>query len=173
MKTYLLKMPCQLAYVIETDCPILGSQLTLKYGRYISECDGVAVPDIKILKTGGEYMVVIGEISEKTSSPIFCLNRFLFENPSYSPEMLALHGGAVEYCGKGYVFLAATTSGKTTLTSYLVHDGCGYITDDCVLIDRASLMLHPFAKPLHCGMCFGQLCTCTSFACLLPRRYIL
>ncbi|MBE6693917.1 MAG: hypothetical protein E7589_04065 [Ruminococcaceae bacterium] len=149
MKVYLLKMPCQSVYVIETDCPIIGSRITLKYGQHIVETDTTATPDISILKEGDEYTVTVGSVSKKTSRPIFYLNRFLFENPSYSSDMLALHGGAVEHCGKAYVFLAATTTGKTTLTSYLVSQGCGYITDDCVLLERASLMIYPFAKPLH------------------------
>lgn len=61
----------------------------------------------------------------------------------------ALHGAAVCYKNEVYLLLAPTHIGKTTLTAYLTNSGLEYVTDDCIVIDRASLMVHPFSIPLH------------------------
>ena len=63
------------------------------------------------------------------------LDEIIFDNTNYDRRIFALHGAAVEWKGKGYLFLAATASGKTTLASYLTSQGFGYITDDCILLD--------------------------------------
>ena len=60
-----------------------------------------------------------------------------------------MHGGAVEYKNGAYLIVAATTSGKTTLTSYLVSNSFGYITDDCIILYRESFKIYPFTTPLH------------------------
>ena len=150
MKLLSLKMPCQAEWIIETDCIEIISKLKMKYGKYISERKECGCSDIKIVKNNEiKYTVTIKDVVINTARPIFHLNRFLFDNPSYDNNVLALHGAAVELGGKCYVFLASTTTGKTTLTSYLIYCGCGYLTDDCVLLDRSSYMVYPFSIPLH------------------------
>ena len=150
MKLLSLKMPHQAEWIIETDCPEIISKLEMKYGKYVSECKEFRHPEISIFKNHGiDYTVTVEDGVINTARPIFHLNRFLFDNPSYDDNVLALHGAAVEWEGKCYVFLASTTTGKTTLTSYLIHCGCGYLTDDCVLLDRGSCTVHPFSMPLH------------------------
>ena len=150
MKLLSLKMPYQSEWIIETSCLDIVSKLQMKYGKYVSECKRFTPPHIKILKNdGNDYTVTIGDSVINTACPIFHLNRFLFDNPSYDDNILALHGAAIEWRGKCYVFLASTTTGKTTLTSYLIHCGCGYLTDDCVLLDRKSCTVYPFSVPLH------------------------
>lgn len=150
VKLISLKMPYQAEWIIETDSPQILSMLEMEYGRYISECEECGCPDIKIFKNDDIYYdVTIKDNAIRTSWPIFHINRFLFDNPSYDDSILALHGAAVQWGGKCYVFLASTTVGKTTLTSYLTHCGCGYITDDCVLLDRGSYMVYPFSAPIH------------------------
>lgn len=150
MKLLSLKMPHQAEWIIETDCPEIISKLEMKYGKYIREYNKSKHAEIRILKDdGANYAVTIEDRIIRTSCPIFHLNRFLFDNPSYDDNILAFHGAAVEWENKCYVFLASTTTGKTTLTSYLTRSGCGYLTDDCVLLDRKSYMVYPFSMPLH------------------------
>lgn len=150
MKLLSLKMPHQAEWIIETDCPEIISKLEMKYGKYVSECKGFRRPEISIFKNHSiDYTFATENSVINTDCPIFHLNRFLFDNPSYDDNILALHGAAVEWEGKCYVFLASTTTGKTTLTSYLIHCGCGYLTDDCVLLDRSSYMVYPCSMPLH------------------------
>ena len=150
MKSLSLKMPYQAELNIETDCLEIISKLELKYGNYIIEREKAPKNDIKILrKDANTYTVIIGESCENTSRPIFYIGRYLFENPSYNSKIIALHGAAVEHNGFCHIFLASTTSGKTTLTSYLTSNGLGYITDDCVLLDRQDLKIYPFTTPIH------------------------
>ena len=150
MKLLSLKMPHQAEWIIETDCPEIISKLEMKYGKYVSERKGFRRPEISIFKNHSiDYTFATENSVINTDCPIFHLNRFLFDNPSYDDNVLALHGAAVEWGGKCYVFLASTTTGKTTLTSYLIYCGCGYLTDDCVLIDRKSCTVYPFSMPLH------------------------
>ena len=135
LELFRLKMPYQKELVIEVDCPELLFNFEKKYGRYIVACEQIEVPDIHITKVDGDtYTVTIGETATYTSHPVLLVDQFLFEHPSYDASVFAMHGAAVECKGKSYVFLAATTSGKTTLTSYLEHCGCGYVTDECVYI---------------------------------------
>ena len=150
MKLLSLKMPFQAEWIIETDCPEIVSKLEMKYGKYVSEVKEFKHPKINILKKSDtDYIVTIEGSVINTASPIFYLNRFLFDHPSYDDNVFALHGAAIEWGGKSYVFLAPTTTGKTTLASYLIHCGFGYLTDDCVLLDRKSCMVYPFSMPLH------------------------
>lgn len=150
MKLLSLKMPYQAEWIIETDCSEIIARLEMKYGRYISECGEYRHSDIKILKNdAADYVVTIKDSVTRTAHPIFHLNHFLFENPTYSDTVFALHGAAVQWGEKCYVFLASTTTGKTTLTSYLTQCGFGYLTDDCVLLERSSYTVHPFSTPLH------------------------
>lgn len=150
MGLFLLKMPHQAERRIAVDCKDVIARLQMKYGRYIIKEEASQSADFRISKGEGKlYTVCVGDEAEATSAPIHAISRYLFEHPTYAPEVLAWHGAAVEWKGRAYVFLAATTTGKTTLTSYLVHSGFGYLTDDCVLLDRATLTVHPFVTPLH------------------------
>ena len=150
MKLLSLKMPHQAEWIIETDCSEIIAKLVMKYGRYISECKNCRQPDIKVLKhDAAGYIVTLKDSVTRTAHPLFHLNRFLFDNPTYSDSVFALHGAAVQWGEKCYVFLASTTTGKTTLTSYLTQCGFGYITDDCVLLERNSYKVYPFSTPLH------------------------
>lgn len=77
------------------------------------------------------------------------LDEIIFDNTNYDRRIFALHGAAVEWKGKGYLFLAATASGKTTLASYLTSQGFGYITDDCILLDCVDFQVYPCHTLLH------------------------
>jgi hypothetical protein len=58
------------------------------------------------------------------------------------------HAGAVECGGTGLIFPGMMESGKTTLVAGLVRAGFGYLTDEAVAIDRESLWIQPYPKPL-------------------------
>lgn len=100
-------------------------------------------------RAGGYYTVTYGGQTYDTESPLMDIHRQLFEHASYDRSVLALHGAAVAWKGRAVALLAATGSGKTTLTSYLTANGYGYLTDDCVLIDRETLVVYPSVTPLH------------------------
>ena len=109
----------------------------LKYGTYFE-----AEPPLDITPTHDV------DVSASTT-PLYDIDRYLFEHATYDESIYALHGAAVEWHGKAYLFLAATTSGKTTLTSYLTSRGFGYLTDDCILLRRSDFYVHPYATPIQ------------------------
>ncbi len=61
---------------------------------------------------------------------------------------LVVHAGAVEVGGRAAVLPAASGSGKTTLTAACVAAGAGYLTDEAVIIDRQTLQVRPYQRPL-------------------------
>lgn len=62
---------------------------------------------------------------------------------------MAFHGAGVEYNNKAYLLLAPTFTGKTTLTTFLTTKGFGYISDDCVLIDKKGLDVFSVPSSIH------------------------
>ncbi|MBQ8188153.1 MAG: hypothetical protein IJZ44_00015 [Lachnospiraceae bacterium] len=125
--------------------------MRLKYGKYlISGSDDVDGCDkITILKGQQDYEVSRAGGCVSTSAPLEIVNDILYEQRCFDPNILALHGAAVAYNGLSYLFLGATTSGKTTLTGYLASKGFKYITDDCILLDRETFCVYPYTTPLH------------------------
>ena len=98
MKLLSLKMPCQAEWIIETDCIEIISKLKMKYGKYISERKECGCSDIKIVKNNEiKYTVTIKDVVINTARPIFHLNRFLFDNPSYDNIMIKRIRVMLEY----------------------------------------------------------------------------
>ena len=96
-----------------------------------------------------EYFVSYNEHKIITDSPISYIYHYMIKDLFSQRSILALHGAAVCYKNEVYLLLAPTHIGKTTLTAYLTNYGLEYVTDDCIVIDRTSLMVHPFSIPLH------------------------
>ena len=149
MKKIFLISPFQTNYTIITNCTVLEKQLHLKYGNYISKTPTATNHTIHAIKTKNGYTIETPGISFNSNYPLYEIDKYVFDHTEYDPHVLALHGAAVEWKGKCHLFLAATTSGKTTLTSYLCENGFGYLTDDCILLDQQSLCVHPFATPIQ------------------------
>ena len=149
MKTLFLTPPYQTTCAIDTNCVLLEKQLALKYGAYISVQSAPTNHMIRVTKTENGYTIKTPTEIFVSDSPLYEIDKYLFDHTEYDPRILALHGAAVEWNGKCHLFLAATTSGKTTLTSYLCHNGFCYLTDDCILLDRKKLCVHPFATPIQ------------------------
>lgn len=144
-----INLPKQTQFTVKTDCGILSNSLRLKYGIYVNEngTDGDNV--ILAVKGDKEYRVRFKDELLYTEYPLKVIDDIMYERREYDDGIYAIHGGAVEYDGGAYIFAAATTSGKTTLTSYLTSKGFGYVTDDCILLDRQSFTVYPFTTPVH------------------------
>ena len=149
MKKILLSLPNQYPTVIFTNVKSLPSFLRLKFGKYVTDKEIPSLEEIHIWEDNGVCTFTAKEDSHTTENPLTELDRYLFEHPTYDASVLALHGAAVEWQGGANLFLAATTSGKTTLTSYLTSFGCGYLTDDCILLDRSTFLVHPCTTPIQ------------------------
>lgn len=141
--------PFQTSFTIKNNCKRLTNSIILKHGKYAIE--SISQTDITIIakKEKSGYNIYFNGNCLKTNAPLREIERIMYENRKYAEDVFAVHGGAVEFNNGAYLIVAATTSGKTTLTSYLTSNGCGYITDDCVLIDRINFNIHPFTTPMH------------------------
>ena len=138
-------------FSITTDDIDTVRALKLQYGDHImpeTQNEGNC-KSVSLLSEGTQFRVIFENTSYLTNTPLSAFSRIVFENTDYDSSVLALHGAAVEWRGKAYLFLAHTSGGKTTLTSYLVSCGFGYLSDDCILIDRETLKVHPNANPIH------------------------
>ncbi len=153
MQIAYIHLPYQMVtFKIQSKCTDIFNALSLLYGKYIYSKRPTAESEIyliEILKRENGYMVYSCDDDIFTENPLQATKDIIFENTRYSSSVMALHGAAVEYHGKAYIFIAPTTSGKTTLTSYLTQNGMGYITDDCALIDRDNLSIIPVVTPIH------------------------
>lgn len=63
-------------------------------------------------------------------------------------NVVGLHGAAVAKGDTAFLLLAKTSSGKSTLTSFLCLSGYQYITDDEIFISQETLKLQPVYKKL-------------------------
>ncbi len=146
-----ISCPFQTSFCVETEDKALLTNLRLKYGRYCVDDGDSDTPCFYVMRdfTTSHYHISWKGKELYFNSPLGCLAREIVTCRQFSPRVLALHGAAVVHDGGAYVFLAATTSGKTTLTTFLTQNGFGYLTDDCVLIDRETLEVFPCTTPIH------------------------
>ncbi len=147
---YWISCPFQTPFCVETEENGLIANLKLKYGPYCRTEGDPECPHFSAVRPeeGGYRITWQGE-EFCYSSPLGFFSREMGRCRRFSPRVFALHGGAVAWKGRAYVFLAATTTGKTTLTAYLTQQGLDYLTDDCVLIDRETLEVLPCITPIH------------------------
>lgn len=150
IKYYLIR-PCHINnYEINTNCQKFAQSLKLQFGTYLKESMSESSYEINIWKNSNETYSFESAMGEwVTDRPLNSLEDILFNTTTFSENIIALHGAAIEYNGYSYVFLAPTTTGKTTLTAYLTHLRFGYITEDCVLVDKNNLVIYPYTCPIH------------------------
>ena len=149
MKLCIIKPPFQTHFTVETNCQRLLTALMLNHGEYLSVAKEKCINHIKALWKDGRYYISYFDQNSEEESAIEAIDRIMFKNTTFDNTILALHGAAVEWNEKAYLFLASTTSGKTTLASYLTSCGFGYITDDCILLARESFNVYPYHTPVH------------------------
>lgn len=88
-------------------------------------------------------------IASDDPTPLTHIHNFVREHTVCQDPYFIFHGGAVT-CGQdAYVFLAATTTGKTTLITYLSQIGYTYLNDDSFAIDMNTLQIPPYSSPIH------------------------
>lgn len=149
MNTINILAPYQTSFTIRTDCDELLKFLVLEHGQYATSVNCSTDYTITVSKNREIYKISFENQTIKTDIPLRIIKDIMYQERKYDENIFAMHGGAVEYKNGAYLVVASTTSGKTTLTSYLVSNGFGYITDDCILLDRESFKIYPFTTPLH------------------------
>ncbi|MBO5248851.1 MAG: hypothetical protein J6B54_06180 [Clostridia bacterium] len=146
-----ISCPFQTSFCVETEDEGFLTNLKLKYGRYCVEYGESDASCFGVIRDPETDLYRIRWKGEESCyySPLGYLAREIGTCRKFHSDIFALHGAAVVHDGGAYVFLAATTSGKTTLTTFLTQNGFGYLTDDCVLIDRETLEVFPCTTPIH------------------------
>jgi len=61
---------------------------------------------------------------------------------------LLLHSAAVKSMDKDLIMPGKSGAGKSTLTAWLIHHGCGYLSDELVFIASASNSVRGFTRPI-------------------------
>ena len=79
--------------------------------------------------------------------PLAVLNHLVF---SHIETHYLVHAACVSKGGKGIVLSGASGMGKTTLTSFLVSRGMGFLSDELTPIRRTGRWVEPF--PMHLGI---------------------
>jgi len=62
---------------------------------------------------------------------------------------LLFHAAAVSCCGRGILLPGGSGAGKTTLVAWLASRGWNYLTDEIACIERDSMEIQAFYRPLH------------------------
>jgi hypothetical protein len=122
-------------------------------GPHLTAYAGSGQSGLEIDRDGGAYAFVDPVSCQPTAVAASELDQTLAGVLVYglvesNDDHVILHAAALDYRGSAVLLIAPAGSGKTTLTSWLLGQGFGYMTDECVAIDaqgRAS----GFARPLN------------------------
>jgi hypothetical protein len=63
-------------------------------------------------------------------------------------DLYFVHSAVLEWAGKACLLVAASGSGKSTMTWALVHHGLRYLSDELAPIDLQTLEVHPYPHAL-------------------------
>lgn len=143
MITLQLSAPFQTDFSIQTNCNQLSHALFLKHGRYITASDEPKGKKLIAIRENNRYRIEFGGNVTDSSNPLSEIDHILCENTHYDETVFALHGAAVGYKGKAYLFLASTTGGQDDACQLLIQLGFDYITDDCICLTRRALLYIP------------------------------
>jgi hypothetical protein len=96
------------------------------------------------LRLDGSRVQVLTDAARLVATLVRDVTRHALEDCPH----LTLHAGGVEQAGVGVVLPGVMEAGKTTLVAGLVRAGFDYFTDEAVALDRSTLEIHPYPKPL-------------------------
>lgn len=152
---FLLERPLQNDLIIQFDSTEIGDFLRQVYQPCVSE---LSKPNDII---GADIIIEKGRIRSLDLDPtcdytacsmdalFLQLERVIDRKTTYSSHVVAFHGAAVEHNNMCILLLSPTHRGKSTLVTYLTANGdFGFVTDDCILVDKTSTTVHPYTVPI-------------------------
>ncbi len=145
------------SFLVACEDPGPAARLEDVLGPFASDGDGSVAHRYDLRRTGGagaehpyelwfdDQWVSGAETAwALVDSVVHDLNRRVVEA---CPDLL-LHAGGVVDGGVGVALPGQMEAGKTTLTAGLVRAGLGYLTDEALALDRETLRVNPYPKPL-------------------------
>jgi hypothetical protein len=96
------------------------------------------------LRLDGDYVLGTHPAERLVASMIQDVNRRAIGECDH----LTIHAGGVEREGVGLVFPGGIAAGKSTFVAGLLRAGFGYLTDEAVALDRDTLWIRPYPKPV-------------------------
>lgn len=96
-----------------------------------------------------EYAQPLLAVDPTQDYPLEDIVHFVYNHNNCKAGCFAFHGGAVTQGDDAYLFMASTTTGKTTLITYLTQLGYTYLNDDCFYFDMKTLQVQPYTAPIH------------------------
>lgn len=100
-----------------------------------------------VVRYNGEPVVVTGGLERAAAVLLWHINSEVVRRTT--PHMPVVHAAAAVAKGQTVLLPALPESGKTTTVAGLVSQaGLGYLTDEAVGIDPATLLPRPYPKPL-------------------------
>jgi hypothetical protein len=107
-----------------------------------------AEPELqKLILRVGKAVYYRGDSFGRLASSL--LSQTAFHLADKSQGGLLIHAAAVRGDGGCILFPGRTGAGKSTLTSWLMRKGFGYLTDELVYVPFGSKDVQPFARPLN------------------------
>ena len=146
---------CNIQIPFQTPFSVVGTEidtineLKLYYEDYVNFDRPLMDNIIKIEKKNELYLVKYNDFSIETKSPLQSIQDIFFRETTFDDNVCPLHGAAVEYDNKAYLFIASSMAGKSTLVSYLTHFDLKYITDDRIFLNKNNHMIYPVITPIH------------------------
>lgn len=91
--------------------------------------------------------------SDGCSEEIQALENIIFEYSRAQDNFFVFHGGGVAYKDELYLFLGESSSGKSTLTAFLINNGFKYVSDDIIPVNTEKNTASSPGNPimLRCG----------------------
>lgn len=134
---------------IHTNMKELIKQIEMYYEPFIAKAQTNKSAIIKVIKNDSGIWIDMNNKRTQVRNPLQTIINFIYENTEINRSFFAIHAAAVEYNGEAFLLVGPTSSGKTTLTTYLIQQDFGYITDDCSIIDRETKEVIPFPCNIH------------------------
>ena len=134
--------------VVYTDYPKLRHELSLFYN-----CSFLPLPEedflsITVKKNCDIFTIVVNGSTFDIDDPLQAISSYIMDNSRIHDKYYSFHAACMAINDKAYLFLAPTTTGKTTLSTYLAINGLSYNTDDCTVIDKTTFQVQPNSNPI-------------------------
>ena len=135
--------------VITNDSALIKSLVSFYGANYVSKTLDNSAGIMIITLIDSFYKIEYNKSAYESVYPLLVVKTALSDLLDVNEGKVFLHGAALEYHGGANVFLAPSFGGKSVLSSFLSETGCGFLTDDCVIIDAQENMVFPYLVPIH------------------------